>query len=187
MQVADSGRSSSGTRLRVSGAILGGGMSGAVAVIGVVLGVPFIAIVAGIGVVVGTILGAILAPKAAVTRQPIAFALVTSVVAVPVGGAIVGALFAFGIAWSEGAADSLPIMAVTGLFSLPLYPIFAPVVAPITIACILIGRRLLRAEPRTAALVLAGLVVADAALLALSPVIAPWVARTVTWVGQFSR
>jgi hypothetical protein len=173
--------------MRVSGSILGAGMSGAVAAIGVVLQVPYIAIVAGIGVVVGAVLGAALAPRAAATDQPIWFALMSSVAAVPAGGAVAGVIFAIGIAVSQGTAESLPIVLVTTLFSLPLYPLFAPVTAPIAIASVLVGRRLVRAEPRTAALTLSGLLVADAVLLALSPALVPWVARVVTWVGDFGR
>ena len=174
-------------RLRVSGAALGAGMSGAVGVLGVALEVPYLAIVGGIGVIVGAILGALFAPRAVASDRPVALALMLSVLAVPVGGAVVGAIFAFGIAVSQGTAESLPIVFVTTIFALPMYPIFAPVVVPISIASVLAGRRLVRVGPRTAALALAGLAVADVALLVLTPAIAPWVDQAASWVAGFGR
>jgi hypothetical protein len=190
MQVADAARlrtQPSGARLRVSGAVLGAGMSGAVGVLGWALGIAYVAIVGGIGVVVGAILGALFAPRALASDKPVSFALVLSVVAVPVGGAVVGVIFAFGIAVSQGTAESLPIVFATTLFSLPMYPVFAPVVVPISIASVLAGRRLARVEPRMAALALAGLAVADVAFLVLTPTIAPWLDQAVSWVADFGR
>jgi len=67
-----------------------------------------------------------------------------------------------------------------------MYPLFAPVVAPISIASVLAGRRLVRVEPRTAGLVLAGLLVADV-FLALTPAIAPWLDQVAAWVAEFGR
>jgi uncharacterized protein (DUF2062 family) len=132
-------------------------MSGAVGVLGVALEVAYVAIVGGIGVVVGAILGALFAPRAVASDKPVALALMLSVLAVPVGGAVVGVTFAFGIAVSQGTAESLPIVLVTTLFSLPMYPVFAPVVIPVSVASVVAGRRLVRVEPRMAALALAGL------------------------------
>jgi hypothetical protein len=190
MQVADSAQMPvpvSEARLRISGGVLGSGLSGAVAVVGVGLQVPYVAIVAGIGAAVGVILGAILAPKAARTDRPIAFALVASLIAVPVGGAVVGAIFAIGIAVSQGTAEALPIVLVTTLFSIPMYPLFAPISVPIAIASVLIGRRLVRVEPRITSLALAGLIGADVALLMLMPTIRPWLSMATTWIGDFGR
>lgn len=190
MQVADSGRlrgEPSEARLRVSGAVLGAGISGAVGVLGVALGIAYLAIVAGIGVVVGAILGALFAPRAVASEKPVALALMLSVLAVPVGGAVVGVIFAFGIAVSQGTAESLPIVLATTLFALPMYPVFAPVVVPISIASILAGRRLVRVEARMAALTLAGLAIADVAFLALAPTIAPWLDQVVSWAAEFGR
>jgi hypothetical protein len=162
-------------------------MSGSVAAVAVMLEVPYVAIVGAIGVVVGAILGATFAPKAVASDSPVAFAIVLSVLAVPVGGAVTGAILAFGISMSQGTAESLPIVIATTIFSLPMYPIFAPVVAPIAIASVIVGRRLARVDPRMAALALAGLAVGDVALLALTPTIAPWMNRAASWMAEFGR
>jgi hypothetical protein len=76
---------------------------------------------------------------------------------------------------------------VTTLFSIPMYPLFAPISVPIAIASVLIGRRLVRVEPRITSLALAGLIGADVALLMLMPTIRPWLSMATTWIGDFGR
>jgi hypothetical protein len=135
------------------------------------LHVPFVDVVAGIGVVVGAVLGAWFAPRAATTDEPLMLAFRLSVLAMPAGGAI------FGLAVSATTAPVLVLL--TTAFAPVLYPLLAPVVYPITLAAILAGRRLLRAAPMTASVVLAALLAGDVTGLVIAPAVADWLSPTV--------
>jgi hypothetical protein len=152
--------------------MLGGGTSGAVAVLAIALEIPVVDIIAGIGVVVGAALGAWYAPMAATTNEPIGLVFRMSILAMPIGGAIFGVIFA------GGTAPALILL--TTAFAVVLYPLLAPVILPIALAAVLAGRRLVTLPRRTSGLLLAILLAADIAGAIVAPGIADRLSPTLT-------
>jgi hypothetical protein len=154
----------------VTGALLGAGVSGAVAVTALALIVPLVDMVAGIGVLVGAALGGWFAPKAATTDEPFQLAFRISVLAMPMGGAVFGLVT---------VGTTAPVLAlITTALAPVLYPVLGPVVLPITLVAIAAGRRLIELPTRSAGLVLGVLLAADVAGLAVSPAIADLLSPT---------
>jgi hypothetical protein len=164
MQVAGSQRPrdlGSAWRIRAYGVAIGGGVSAAVAAVCVALRLDWPATIASVGIGTGAIIGAWRAPAVAVTTRPLVSALALSVIALPVG-AVTWVLVAWISAPSGGAGWSvIAMLGLAVLYSLASSPAMLPIVAPIAIVSVYAGRRVARLRPRSAALAVVALLLAD--------------------------